>query len=138
MSQFMDPAKGDFIDFNDVKGALLLLTVYEETPEHQTTFGPNTAVIADIVVLDGPNVGKTYDRAPIYPKALKPQLVAAVGGRMVVGRLTQSVAKPGQNPAWRLDAATDADKALAQRYVDQHGHPAEVRAEREAEQSRPF
>lgn len=138
MSQFMDPAKGDFIDFNDVKGALLLLTVYEETPEHQTVHGANTAVIADVVVLDGPLAGKLYEKAPIYPKALKPQLRAAIGGRMVVGRLGQSPGKPGQNPAWMLSAATDPDKALAQNYVDQHGHPAEVRAEREAEQSRPF
>lgn len=138
MSQFLDPAKGDFINFKDVTGALLLFTVYEETEEHQTVHGPNTAVIADIVVLDGPDAGKVYEKAPIYPRALKPQLRSAVGGMMVVGRLGQSAGKPGQNPAWMLTAATDAEKQIAKAYVDSHGHPAEVRAEREAEQLRPF
>jgi hypothetical protein len=138
MSQFQDPAKGEFIDFNDVNGALLLLTVYEETEEHLTVHGPNTAIIADVVVLDGDNEGKTYDQAPIYPRALKPQLRRAIGGNMVVGRLTQGPKKPGQNPAWVLNAATDAEKKVAQKYVDSFGHPAETRAERERDQDRPF
>jgi hypothetical protein len=137
-SQFNDPASSDFIDFNDVNGALLLFTVYEETDEHVTAHGPNTAVIADIVVLDGNTAGTTYSRAYIYPKGLKPQLRNSIGGGMVLGRLGQGPKQPGKNAPWTLAAANDAEKQIAQKWVDGHGHPAEVRAEREAQQSRPF
>jgi hypothetical protein len=138
MSQFNDPASGDFINFNDVLDALLLFTVYEETEEHQTVHGPNTAVIADVVVLDGDQAGTVYNNAPIYPRALKPQLRKSIGGFMVLGRLSQGNKKPGQNPAWTLLPSTDADKKLAQAYVDSHGHPAEVKAEKAAAAERPF
>lgn len=138
MSQFNDPASGDFINFQDVVGALMLFTVFEETPEHVTVHGPNTAIVADVVVLDGPLAGTVYNNSPIYPKALKPQLRKSIGGQMVLGRLGQAPGKPGQNPAWTLLPSTDADKKVAQAYVDSHGHPAEVKAEREAAQTRPF
>lgn len=138
MSTFNDPANADFINFNDVNGALMLFTVYEETPEHLTVHGPNTAVVADVVILDGDQAGTVYNNAPIYPIALKKALRKSIGGQMVVGRLGQAPGKPGQNPAWILDTATSDDKQIAQAYVDAHGDPAEVKAEREAAQTRPF
>lgn len=138
MSTFNDPAAGDFIDFKDHIGALLLFTVFEETPEHMTVHGANTSIICDVAVLDGPGAGTVYNNSPIYPKALKPQLRKSIGGQMVLGRLGQAPGKPGQNPAWTLAASTDADKKLAQDFIDSHGHPAEQKAEKEAAQTRPF
>jgi hypothetical protein len=138
MTTFNDPAKGDFIDFKDHIGDLMLFIVHEQMAEHMTVHGPNTAVICDIVILDGAKVGTIYERSPVYPKALKPQLLPYVGGGMVLGRLNQSAGKPGQNPAWTLAAATDDDKVVAQRYVDSYGNPAEKRAEKEAASTRPF
>ena len=138
MTTFNDPASGDFIDFKDVNGSLLLFVVYEETDEHTTIHGPNTAIIADIVVLDGDLAGTFYDHSYVYPRGLKPQLRKSVGGQMVLGRLGQSAAKPGMNPAWVLSAATDADKALAQKWVDSNGTPTEAAAQREAEFTKPF
>ena len=138
MSKFNAPASGDFIDFKDVNGALLLFVVYEETPEHMTVHGLNTAVVCDIVVLDGPQVGVTYDKSPIYPKALKPQLRPSIGGEMVLGRMGQSAAKPGQNPAWILAPATPADEALAEAYIESQGKPGEKAAAQAAQANKPF
>jgi hypothetical protein len=135
---FNDPSGSDLMPLDDLNGSLLLLTVYEETDPINTVHGPQTAVRADVVVLDGKLEGESYQDTLIFPRVLKSQLRRSAGGLMVVGRLGQGNKKPGQNAPWTLNTATEADKARAQRYVDSHGHPAEVRAEREAEQSRPF
>ena len=135
---FNDPSSSDLLPLDDLLGALLLLTVYEETDPINTVHGPQTAIRADVVALDGKMTGEAYEDTLIFPRVLKSQLRRSAGGMMVVGRLGQGNKKPGQNPPWTLTAATEADKALAQKYVDQHGHPAEVRAEREAETTRPF
>jgi hypothetical protein len=138
MSQFNDPSSSDLLPLDDLLGKLLLFTVYEETDPINTVHGPQTAVRADVAVLDGPKAGDKYEDALIFPRVLKSQLRRSAGGMMVLGRLGQGNKKPGQNPPWTLNAATDADKVLAQQFVDQHGHPAEQRAERDAAQSRPF
>lgn len=138
MSNFNDPATSSPLPLDELNGSLLLFTVYEETDEIITVHGATTAIRADVVVLDGKLEGETYNDALIFPKVLKVQLARSTGGLMVVGRLGQGNKKPGLNPPWTLTAATPADKQLAQRFVDSHGHPAEVRSEREAEQARPF
>lgn len=135
---FNDPSSSDLLPLDDLVGALLLFTVYEETDEINTVHGPQTAVRADVVVLDGDKEGETYSDSLIFPRVLKSQLRRSAGGMMVLGRLGQGNKKPGQNPPWTLTAASEADKRMAQKFVDSHGHPAEVRAEREAEQKRPF
>jgi hypothetical protein len=135
---FNDPSSSDLLPLDDVNGSLLMFTVYEETDEINTVHGPQTAIRADVVVLDGTLAGTTYDDSLIFPRVLKSQLRRSAGGNLVLGRLGQGNKKPGQNPPWTLAAATDADKVLAQKYVDSHGHPAEVKAEREAEFAKPF
>jgi hypothetical protein len=138
MSHFNDPASSDLLPLDELLGSLLLLTVYEETDEINTVHGPQTAIRADVVVLDGAKKGETYGDTLIFPRVLKTQLRRSAGGMMVVGRLGQGNKKPGQNPPWTLAAATPSDKLIAQAYVDSHGHPAENRAADEAEKSRPF
>jgi hypothetical protein len=136
--QFNDPSNSDLLPLDELLGRLLLFTVYEETDPINTVHGPQTAVRADVAVLDGDKAGHTYEDALIFPRVLKSQLRRSAGGMMVLGRLGQGQKKPGQNPPWTLTAASDADKVKANAYVDSHGHPAEVRAEREAAQTRPF
>jgi hypothetical protein len=138
MSHFNDPASSDLLPLDALLGSLLLLTVYEETDEINTVHGPQTAIRADVVVLDGPRKGESYDDTLIFPRVLKTQLRRSAGGLMVVGRLGQGNKKPGQNAPWTLIAATDAEKAIASAYVNQFGHPAEVKAEQAAAQARPF
>lgn len=135
---FNDPSSSDLLPLDDLVGSLLLLTVYEETDPINTVHGPQTAIRADVVVLDGKLSGEQYEDTLIFPRVLKSQLRRSAGGLMVVGRLGQGVKKPGQNPPWTLTAATEPDKQVAQRFVDQHGNPAEVRAQADAAQSRPF
>lgn len=135
---FNDPSSSDLLPLDALNGSLLLLTVYEETPEINTVHGPQTAIRADVVALDGPHAGEKFDDALIFPRVLKSQLRRSTGGLLVVGRLGQGNKKPGQNPPWTLNAATEQEKAIAKRWVDSHGHPAEVRHEQEAQQSRPF
>src|SRR5262245_29413508 len=115
---FNDPSSSDLLPLDDLIGSLLLLTVYEETDDINTVHGPQTAIRADVVVLDGKLVGETYQDTLIFPRVLKSQLRRSAGGMMVVGRLGQGNKKPGQNPPWTLTAATEADKQLAQKYVD--------------------
>jgi hypothetical protein len=138
MSNFNDPSSSDLLPLDDLLGSLLLLTVYEETDEINTVHGPQTAIRADVVALDGNLRGSEFTDTLIFPRVLKSQLRRSAGGLMVVGRLGQGVKKPGQNAPWTLTAATEADKTLAQSWVNAHGQPAEVRAEREAAQARPF
>jgi hypothetical protein len=135
---FNDPTSSDLLPLDELIGALLLFVVYEETDPINTVHGPQTAVRADVVVLDGEKEGEQFDDSLIFPRVLKAQLRRSAGGMMVVGRLGQGNKKPGQNPPWTLAAATDADKAVATKWVNSNGHPAEVKAEAEAAASKPF
>lgn len=132
---FNDPQASQSVPLDEVNGSLLLFTVYEETEEIQTVHGPSTAIRADIVVLDGNLEGETYDDALIFPKILKSELRKSVGGSMVLGRLGQGDKKPGKNPPWTLSAASDADKAMAQKWVESNGA---TRDERDADYEEPF
>ena len=117
---FTDPgtggSTGDHLDYADLKGNLLLVSVLKETDEIETQFGPASAINADVAVLDGPLKGTTYSDTLIFPKKLKAQLRGAVGGK-VLGRLGQGEKQPGKNAPWQLDPATDADKETARKYL---------------------
>jgi hypothetical protein len=111
-----NPSGGDSLPLKDVLGSLLLFTVRKETDTIDTEYGPNTAIAADVAVLDGPHKGDTYADTLIWPRVLKGQLRGSIGG-MVLGRLEQGEKKPGKNPPWRLAPATDADKAVGEKYL---------------------
>lgn len=138
MTMFNDPSSSDFMPLDDLEGSLLLFTVYEETEEIVTVHGPNTAIRADVVVLDGSLEGETYDNTLIFPKILKSRLRGSVGGEMVVGRLIKGAKKPGLNAPWELETVSSKEKAIAQKFVESHGNPAEARAQREAAYEEPF
>jgi hypothetical protein len=67
-------------------------------------------------VLDGARKGETFTDALIFPRVLIGSLRGAIG-EMVIGRLGKGRPQPGKNPAWILEAATDADKQVGERYL---------------------
>lgn len=106
---------GDQFDPKTLLGCLLLITVHEETQPIETKFGPNTAIRADVAVLDGPSNGDVIADTLIFPRALKGQLRGSVGGK-VLGRLGQGENKKG-NPPWQLAAPSDTDKETGRKYL---------------------
>jgi hypothetical protein len=114
---FSDPGTGggDQLPLAELKGSLLLVTVIKETDEIETKFGPNTAIQANVAVLDGSLKGETFDDVLIFPRVLKGQLRGSIGGK-VLGRLGQGENKKG-NPPWQLAAATNDEKETGTKYL---------------------
>ena len=109
---FESPATATGLKYETYKGALLLITVEKLETDIQTSFGPKDAIRGDVTVIDGEHAGEVTRDTLIFPRALIGQLRPNVG-KKVLGRLGQGVAKPGQQPPWKLSDPTDADKALA-------------------------
>ncbi len=120
---FATPASTVGIDWGDHLGALLLVqpTGFEESIE--TSFGPSSAVRADIVVLDGENEGDTYSDVLIFPRVLQSQTKPKMHEK-VLGRLTQGEAKKGQSPPWQLSDPTEADIETGKGYLNRLTGPA--------------
>jgi hypothetical protein len=117
MTQFRDPQSGgDKLPLDELKGSLLLFSVHEQMGEMQTSFGPATPIRADVAVLDGARKGEAFTDALIFPRVLQGNLRGAIG-EMVIGRLGKGAAKAGQSAPWILEAATDADKQVGERYL---------------------
>lgn len=118
MTDFNDPGtggSGDNLPLADLLGALLLVTVHEETDPIETKFGPNTAIRADVAALDGAHKAEVFADTLIFPRKLKGQLRGSIGSK-VLGRLTQGENKKG-NPPWQLEAPSDADKETGRKYL---------------------
>jgi len=129
MPNFRDPSTGgDKLPLDDLKGSLLLFSVHEQMPEMQTSFGPATPIRADVAVLDGALKGTAYEDALIFPRVLQGNLRGAIG-EMVIGRLGKGQAKAGQSAPWLLEAATEADKAVGERYLAHVGAQAAAQEE---------
>jgi hypothetical protein len=115
---FNDPGTGgDKLPLDELNGSLLLITVHEVVKDIPTSFGDTDAIRADVAALDGPLKASEYADTLIFPRVLQSQLRGSVGS-MVIGRLGQGVKKPGQSPPWTLSAATDAEKATGERYLE--------------------
>jgi hypothetical protein len=104
------------IEWGELSGALLIIEVREVVKDINTVHGPSDAVRADVYVVDGPHAGDEHLDALIFSRGLRGQLNERVGHK-VLGRLGQGVAKPGQNPPWKLANSNDADKAAAEKYL---------------------
>jgi len=114
---FKDPsAGGDRLVYVELEGALLLVTVKAQEHGIETSYGTADPVRADVVVLDGPRKGDEYHDTLIFPKLLISQL-RSNEGEMVLGRLGRGTAKPGQSAPWTLAPATEADRAVGERYL---------------------
>lgn len=116
---FEDPATMTGIDYTALRGSLLLfevLAVEEIKTVHSVPGERDPAVRVNATVLDGPQAGTVLSDALVFPKVLVGQLRPRVG-KMVLGRLGQGQARPGLNPPWTLDAATDTDRAKASSFL---------------------
>ena len=106
------------VDFETLKGRLLLITGHQ-VETIPTSFGEKECVRADLLVLDGPTAPEEHKDTLIFPKVLIGQLRSNIGtGKMILGRLGQGVAKPGQKPPWLLQDPTDADRKIARTWYE--------------------
>lgn len=117
---FADPASPSSIDYNQLKGSLLLFEVIgleDHIPTSVTKPGEKSpAVRVTLSILDGPQAGTIMDDSLVFPKVLQGQLRSRVG-QLVLGRLGLGQAKVGQSAPWKLDPANDADKRRAEEFV---------------------
>lgn len=114
---FDSPASGNF-KAKDYPGRLLLITPKEYLTAVKTVNGDKDAVDGEVVVIDetDPTQSEVIDNGRLFGG----QLIAATKpkiGRMVLGRLTQGVAKPGQKPPWLLNDPTEDDRVKARAFL---------------------
>lgn len=99
------PSAGDICKPLDVVGHLLLIRPVEFLPEFATSNGLRDAVRIDIADLsandDQGQWGAVYRDALWFGRVLVAGLRRQIG-EIVLGRMAQGVAKPGQNPPFNL------------------------------------
>lgn len=120
---FAAPASSSGIQFDKIKGSLLVIEPHALETGIPTSFGEKEAVRADVHVLDGDESGETYYDTLIFPRVLITQTKSAIG-KKVLGRLGQGVAKSGQQPPWLLQEATAKDQAAAKTWLAAQAAPA--------------
>ncbi|GAA4908313.1 hypothetical protein GCM10023405_32390 [Streptomonospora salina] len=103
----------------DLQGRLLLIRPLSHEPDVLTMYGSKEAVRCTIAELDGPDAETTHEDVMVFGRGLVGQLRAALDGgvAMVLGRMGQGQAKPGQNAPWRLLDPTEQDSATARAYL---------------------
>lgn len=109
-SPFAAPAAATGIQYDELKGRLLVVEPHALEPKISTTLGEKDAIRADLHVIDQ-DEPETHEDVLIFPRVLISQLRPRIG-QMVLGRLEQGVAKPGQSAPWRIAEATTQDQAL--------------------------
>jgi hypothetical protein len=114
-------ASGDKLEIEQLHGRLLLIYPKEVKVSVATSFGPKDPLVADIVVLDGPNAGEELRDAFIFPGVMIGQLKGYIGNpNPALGRVGYGVAKPGQKAPWQLLDFTPEDAAIASAWVNSH------------------
>lgn len=109
-SPFAPPAAASGIQWEELKGRLLVIEPHALEAKIPTSLGEKDAVRADVHVIDQ-DEAETHEDTLIFPRVLISQLRPRIG-QMVLGRLEQGNAKPGQNAPWRIADATTQDQAL--------------------------
>jgi hypothetical protein len=113
---FEDPSMGGFTAKEHL-GRLVLFEQIGHIEKVTTAFGANDAVRADVTVIDAPEGPTEFRGSLIFGAALVPT-VARCAGRMLLGRVAQGTPpRPGQDPPWIINTASDADKQAAGMYV---------------------
>jgi hypothetical protein len=144
--RFADPATpSGGVDFNEIQGSLLMIEVVSLEPHIPNVNTPpgekSPAIRANVTILDGPKAGVIHDDTLLFPKVLQSQLRSRIG-KLVLGRLVKGEPlKAGQTPPWKLEAATEADRRIAEgalsRTAVAPGGPASGQAGRVSEEP-PF
>lgn len=123
-SDFADPSAGGSFVAADLVGQLLLISPTGMSEEINTTNGPATPLIANIVVLSNKK-GKALaepeeiEDALVFQKVLVSTLKGSINKNRVLGRLIadEKRKKPGQSAPYVLEVATDADKVIARAFL---------------------
>lgn len=115
-----NPDEGEYFEIKKHVGALAIIAVNEYLPNFVTSMGPGQAVRAEVVVIDGPGEGARYPDALFFGKKIVPQMKAQVGS-VVLGRIGQGQARPGQSPPYVLQKATQEDGKTANDWVNTNG-----------------
>lgn len=106
---FAAPGSTSQIDYNTLKGHLLLIQPVELEHDFPTSLGAKDAVRADVHDL---TTNTSYTDTLIFPKVLVSSLRGRVGQK-VLAHLSQGTAKPGQSAPWTLLDATGDAQAIA-------------------------
>lgn len=114
---FSAPAAAQGIKYEDHKGRLFLVEPKKVEEGIATNFGEKEAVRADVTVIDAEGAPAVYIDTLIFPQVLISQTRSLIG-QMVLGRLGQGQAKPGQKPPWMLEEASDADTKIGLKYLE--------------------
>jgi hypothetical protein len=116
---FAPPPEPSGIKPADLLGKLLLIRPISYEPGVQTVHGATDAIRCRIAELDGSTPGTVHNDVMLFGRNLVGQLRAALDGgvEMVLGRMGQGEAKPGQSPPWRLLNPTEQDRATARAYL---------------------
>lgn len=116
---FDRPAAGGKFNAEDHINKLLLITPTGYIKDKPTTFGVKDCVEANIVVINeaAPGDSEEIEDALLFGGVLIGQTKSKVNKGMVLGRLGQGTAKPGQKPPWILTDPTDADADTARAYL---------------------
>lgn len=120
--EFAAPGSAEGIPWAELHNRLLVVEPTELEKAIPTVHGETDAVRADVHVIDQ-DEPKTYADTLVFPRVLVSQLRSKVG-QMVLGRLEQGVAKPGQTAPWRLAEATSQDQALGGEWLRKRKSPA--------------
>lgn len=102
-------------------GELLLVKPTEVIPEMNTKRGLAKDVVrADVGVLTGERAGEKIPDMLVFQQALKRELIKVLDAKAnpyLLGRLGQSAAKEGKDPAWIFIAFTEEDVTVARAWL---------------------
>ncbi len=116
MQQFADPASGDVVKPEDVLGHLLIVRPTELRPQVPTSFGATDAIVCDVADLDANTIATNV---MWFPKVLVGSLTSNVG-KLVLARMGQGQAKPGQSAPWILTPESSNPQSVerAQKFLE--------------------
>lgn len=118
IDEFEDPGTAVKVEWENLKGRLLLVYPREKIIQPTTDYGDKDAIRADMVVLDGEGSPKEMPDILVFPMRLLGQLRSATGtGKPVLGRLEQGPERIKGNYPWQLAKGSDAEKQIARDYV---------------------
>lgn len=114
------PAESDFFKIAEHLGDLVLIAVNGYEQNFPTSMGPGQAIRAEIAVVEGNNAGARYADALLFNKKIVPQLKASLGS-VILARIAQGTARPGQSAPYELAPFSKEDAQKANAWVKANG-----------------